>query len=387
MDIFERFRHCVSDRKTAAALDLLIAHFRDESKFAEQFEAMKLKIRFGLNLPLIPREGDCELDEPQQRVLEDRLLDACREVGSRLIQNGQLEEGWFYLQPVADRPFVRSVIENVPVNDDNVEWLINVALMQCAAPAFGYRLLIRRRGTCNAITTFDSLWEGLEKPIRRCLAEILVDHVYDELAASISRHVEEVEGPASELRSVSQLMCDRDWLFTEGGYHLDVTHLASIMRIGRIVGDPRSLRKLVEMAQYGQQLAGDFQFPGQPPFEETYKAYQLFFEALLGQRCDEAIDYFQRKSNAEIAAGENTLATETLVDLLYRLDRKNQALEIALERLADRTTSGVAPRIFEIASDHEALQRLVEFFHAKQDLLGFAVSVLQQEADERRPPQ
>ena len=109
-----------------------------------------MQIRHDLGLSLLHQSSDPPLNKETQRQLEDRFLDACREIAQLYFQQGNLNEGWIYLQPICDDPVAKELLESVAVTDENVEGVIEIAFNHNVSPAYGYRLLLERRGTCDA---------------------------------------------------------------------------------------------------------------------------------------------------------------------------------------------------------------------------------------------
>src|SRR5688500_448003 len=90
----------VSNRGPLAILDQLMQQLRAQKKYHELFEALKMRVREQLGLPLLYGDAMDDLDETRREKLEDGLLDACREVGMLLLDEGKIREGWMYLRPV-----------------------------------------------------------------------------------------------------------------------------------------------------------------------------------------------------------------------------------------------------------------------------------------------
>ncbi len=376
-EIYERLQSLTKESGIASALEFLSGHFREQKQPHQLFEILKMKSRHELGLPLLYGQDSETLSEEQQKNLEDGLLAACREVGIALIENGDYQQGWMYLQPVGDRNLVIELFSKIEATEENTEELIEVTLSQGAAPEIGYALLMKQFGTCNAITTFDTQLVQLEKPLRKRLAAQLVTHLYQELVENIANHVEEKEGQRPGETSLSALKANRAWLTEGGGHHVDTTHLASVMRIGQIVDDPEALRMLLEMARYGSGLASDFHYEGYPPFKETYLSHQLFYQALLGENVDEAIRYFDEQAKTIDRNQHGSAAVETLIDLLARVGRNEQAIDVSTELLLGQgETIGVAPGVFEIASNQSELKQLMDYYREKDDLLGYAIGLL-----------
>ena len=88
------------------------------------------------------------------------------------------------------------------------------------------------------------------------------------------------------------------------------------MRIARPVDNRESLLKVSELAEYGSRLHEDFKYPGNAPFEDTYHDHQLFYNALLGQNVDTAIEHFLAKTVATEADQLGPVVEETYVEFL-----------------------------------------------------------------------
>ena len=82
----------------------------------------------------------------------------------------------------------------------------------------------------------------------------------------------------------------KDWLFQDGNYHIDVSHLNSVVRFARFLdADCPELDLATQLAQYGSQLDQQYQYPAEPPFDDYYAAHLQFFNLLNST----AVDDFQ----------------------------------------------------------------------------------------------
>ena len=387
--IFQQLENAIGENGQADCLQVLSDHFRTQKNYAELFEVLKMQARNRMGLPVVQpqswmeskeRKSESKLPPDKQRELEDQLLDACREVGTLMIQEGQIAEGWVYLEPLGDDPQTRELFESVNVNEENLDVLIDVALGQRANPRRGFELLIQQRGTCNAITTFESFGVHLPYADQQQLATVLLDHVYDELQTNVIKHLKENDKPASETASLRELIKDHEWLFENSGHHLDVTHLASVVRLTRILEDKSSLNKALEISQYGDQLSDNLKLPGQAPFEDTFRDHAIFFDGLVQNDAETAIDHFRQKSELETRA-EGMLqfpATEQYVMLLHRLGKTSNAIDVAIEHLAGTDSMASAWRLMELTGSVEDLQKIQNHCREKSDVLTFGLCLLQQ---------
>lgn len=379
---FDELQRISKESGVEKSLEFLEHHFRQDKDFFKLFEVMKMRCRHQLGLPLIYSQQPDDLTEPQQRELEDSLLSACREVGTLFFQSGMIQEGWMYLQPIGDKQLNEKLIRSIESSDDNIDALIEVAVSQGAAPGYGFGMLLQHYGTCDGITTFDTHAGRFDVGVQCQMASTLVRHIHDELLKNVKQSVEELkksgrESQLSSSSSLSEMIELFPELSAEGARHIDPTHLSSAMRIARLLDDPSDISLAKQLATYGSKLAEDFQYPSAAPFEDTYLDHGLFFSALLGEQVDEAIAHFQSKTETVDPDQFGPVADETLVDLLARVGRTDEALEVATQRLmGNEQAMGIAPSVFEIAKKPSQLQKLRDVYRSQDDLLGFAVAVL-----------
>ena len=65
-----------------------------------------------MDLPLVAKENEPSRPDDVERQLEVGLLDACREAGTMLIEDGKVGEGWMYLRPTGDTELAKKLIDN-----------------------------------------------------------------------------------------------------------------------------------------------------------------------------------------------------------------------------------------------------------------------------------
>ena len=104
--LFETLQSVSQESDLDQLLDTLADQLRVQQKYHELFEVLKMSVRRDLQLPVDYSGNSQELSEQQRQQLEDGLLAACQQVGSLLVRDGKLGEGWMYLRPVGDRQAV-----------------------------------------------------------------------------------------------------------------------------------------------------------------------------------------------------------------------------------------------------------------------------------------
>ncbi|MDA9778800.1 hypothetical protein N9C08_00510 [Rubripirellula sp.] len=377
LDIFEALSQ--DGRNTAELLDQIIEHFRDTSRPMELFEALKMRTRVQLGLPLISQDNEIRRAEDIERQLELGLLDACRETGAMLIKMGRIGEGWMYLRPTGDLTAAKEMLSAVEITDENYDDMIQVLLHEGIDIARGFQAVLDHQGTCNSITLYDQTLAGRSKQDRAAAAACLLDHFYSELCEMVRADIANREAPADPSESLMEMIEKRRWLLADGGYHLDTTHLASTVKISSVLENPEQIRKAWELTQYGRRLNHQFQYPGDEPFVDFYPAYSTYYSILLGENIDAGLTVFQRKARSVNTIEHGTAAIETYVELLDRTGRHQEAIETAVGMVPKEVPSQrLIPLLIEIARKTNGIENqdgytaLLAYCKEKQDLLGFA---------------
>lgn len=378
INFFDQISARLSTAGVEGTLELLETHFRREKEYFRLFEVLKLRCRHQLGLPLTPSRSTETLPERQQRELDEGLIDACQTVGTLLFRDGDIQHGWAYLQPVGNRKLTESLIREVKVNDDNVDMLIDISLNQGAAPTYGYHLAMMHHGTCSAITAFDVQGANFDRETQAAMAAQLLRHIYDEVMQNIKTHIGQNEQTARPDANLRDLLVEHPWLVEQQAYHLDTTHLASLMKIARLTTSTGDHEMALHLAEYGGGFPDDLQYKNPAPFEDTYTDHQLFFNALLGENVDAAVSHFQKKC-AQASQEPGSGADEILIDFLYRIGRVDEAIAHAKVSSTDPSMRiGLAPDIIEMANSTAQFESVLDHLRHQDDLLGYSVALLKQ---------
>ncbi len=365
----------------AAMIEAMIAHFRDRGRPMELFEALKMRIRDRLGLPLIAADDEPRQSDDIDRQLELGLLDACRETGEMLIGQGRIREGWMYLRPVGDTRRAAELLAAIEPDEENTEDLIAVLLHEGVDIARGYQLLLERNGTCNSITTYEQSITGRSKPERQAAAAVLLDHFYRELATAVRGDIARNEAPADPDETLGDMLAKRKWILAEGGYHLDTSHLSAVIRIARVIDDPQAWQQAYELTQYGRRLHHQFQYPGEEPFVDFYPAHAAYYAVLLGRDVDAGLAMFERKMLAADPQTAGTGPMEVYTELLDRVGRSAQAIEVALRHVPDDIPAPrMVPPLIEMANHCGHFQPILDYCLRKNDVLGFTAVATAQRA-------
>jgi hypothetical protein len=381
--LFAEVSSLLESKGVQTALDRLIVYLQEQHKYHELFDALLMRARHSLGLPVVLTTSIDDLEESLRVKVEEAYLDACRRVGGLLLGEGKLREAWMYLRPVGDKRSMAAVLEAAQASDENVQDLIELALHEGVSPVRGFQLVLDNYGTCNAITTFDGLMSTRPRTEQAAAAALLVRRLHSELSSNVKSDIARQAGsPASET-TLRELVADRDWLLGENNYHIDTTHLASTVRAARVIEDKELLTLAADLTEYGRRLNPQFQFAGEEPFADVYPAHRLFFVAQLGQDVDEAIDYFRERADGLDVNEHGPMPAETLIVLLARLGRYADAIRAHAKYLPRGTrSSGFAPSLLELsrlAGDYTALLQLCQ---EHEDLIGYAAAIVTKQTSE-----
>ncbi len=274
---FSAFESQLSQEGIAVALNHLASDFESRQQYAELFEVLKLQARHRLAMPVVALENTPPGDATQQQELEQALYQACGRVGELLFRGGKPALAWRYFQLVGDRVRAAELLRAISVTADNVNEIVNVAIDSGVDPIYGLQQILEHQGICNAITTFDGQIAYEPRSIRSQAAEILVDALTAEVTASLRRQIETTEStPLPDNPSVQELFGPRPWLFADGQSYVDVSHLASVVRIARFVRTPPKYQLAAELCEFGEQLREPFTVNGEFPFASFCRPPTLF---------------------------------------------------------------------------------------------------------------
>jgi len=205
----------------------------------------------------------------------------------------------------------------------------------------------------------------------------LVTVLYDDLKYTLQQEVQQKIATESPAESIRELIAGRDWLFEEGNYHIDVSHLNAVVRFSRFLnpGHP-ILQKAMELAEYGSRLAEQFQYPGDPPFDNFYPAHVQFFKVLVDQDRDEGLTYFQNKLDSVPNEDDKPMIAYVLVDLLTRIGRLDEAVEPA-ERHLNNVDESSGFSFTQLCQEAGRMDVLLNTAREKGDFVAYTAALLQ----------
>ncbi len=364
----------------AATIDKLIENLREQKNYHKLFDAQLLKTKFDMGLPLARPTSFDDVPDDKRDEFEQHYIDAARTVGESFLANGDISQAWVYYRTIREPEPVKQAIDEMSARlepDEQTEEIINIALYEGANPVKGLEIMLKTHGTCNTITALDQQLPQLDPADRHKSAALLVRELYGDLTQTLRHEVEQRLALAPPVDSIRELIAGREWLFEEGNYHIDVSHLNSVVRFARSLDSASpEIKQAIELCEYGTRLESQFQYPGDPPFEDFYPAHRHFFRALAGDGADDALAYFREKLDQAPDEPDKQLIAYVLVDLLVRSERMDDAIDLAEQHLTEvEEASGFSfANLCQQAGRLDTLQKVAK---KKGDLVGYAAAILQ----------
>jgi hypothetical protein len=381
--LFDELQRLVKSAGAAAAFDRLGADLRQRKDYANLFNALILKKRHELGLPLIATGPSPDLPEEVQQPYEDAIREAGREVGGLFLAEGNIPQAWLYFRMLGEPgPVIDAIERYEPGPEDDAHPIIEIAFNQGVQPRKGFDMLLGRHGLCSAITVLGGVVHnpdsGVPADVRDYCIRKLVRALYDELRERLRAEIERREGKAPPAgASVADLMKGRDWLFEEDYFHVDVSHLSAVVQMAVHLDPCPELGLAREMCAYGARLSPQFQYHSDPPFEDQYRDYGMFLSILDGSNVEGGLAHFRAKAENADPETIGTYPAQVLVNLLLRLNRPAEALAVARKFLAREDDRQLAcPGIPELCRRTGDYAALAEVARQQGNALNFLVGLL-----------
>lgn len=350
-----------------------------EKDFHRLFDARLIEARQRLGLPLAQPTSLENVPEEHEQEFRKAYIQAARDVGTLFLEEGRLADAWAYFRTIGEPEKIKAAIEKVAIPrepDEAFDEVLNVALYEGAHISRGLEFLLKTHGTCNTVTAFSQLQQQMTPEERRTSAAMMVRTIYQDLQATLRREVETRMPVLKPDASVRELITGREWLFAEGNYHIDVSHLHSTVAFARsLQAEDPELKLAVELCDYGGLLAPQLQYPSDVPFDEYYKANRYFLTAILGEDPDEAINYFQQRLQNEPDESDQRLIAFVLLDLAQRIGRAREVLQQTIS-FVSKMEDPAGFSFTKLCVEMGLTDELEAAATANDDVLGFTIARL-----------
>jgi hypothetical protein len=322
---------------TIAAIDQLCTKLRDDQDYHNLFYALLLKKRHELGVMPVPTSPALKLPKEVHQEYEEAIRQAGHTVGELFLAAGNIPQAFPYFNMIHERePVVAALEKYRPGENDDCDAVVNIAYHQGVHPRRGFDLILERFGICSAITTLGGQHFPFGAEVRDYCIQRVVRALYEELRARLRAEIQSKEGIAPPADTpVAELIKGRFWLFGDDFYHVDTSHLSSAVQLSIHLKPCAELELARELCEYGQRLSKRFQYPGESPFENQYKDYGIYLAVLAGDDVEGGLNHFRAKVEQLKPEAQGTYPAEVLVNLLLRMDRPEQALEVASRYLVN----------------------------------------------------
>jgi len=379
---FQNLQQQLQAGGSVGLFDQLVQTLVERKDFHRIFDARLLKKKHELGLPL---NRPTSFDDVPPKLRDDFELvytAAAREAGELLLKDGKLGQAWMYFHAIRETEPIAAAVNAFAIpregGSQESEEMIDLALYKGLAPAKGVEIMLKTHGTCSTITSLDQSFAQLKADDRAKAAAILVKSLHHDLVHSVQHDVTKRMPFAPPAKSLRELVSGREWLFADNNYHIDVSHLNATCRFARAL-PPESpeVALALDLTEYGRQLSPQFQYAGDPPFQDFYPSHREFFRFLANDGRDEALAYFQRQLDQEPDEHDKPMIAYVIVDLLVRVKRYDEAIPLA-EKYLITADEGFADNFAEMCREAGRYDALLRTAETRGDVVGYAAALLQQ---------
>ena len=374
---FDDLKQTVEAKGGAAAIDRLCADLKERKEYGSLFYALLMKKRHELGVSPVATGSNQDLPAEMHQKFEEGIREAARTVGNLYLEEGNIPQAWGYYRMLGEIGPVYQALEKFqPKEDEDSHPLIDIAFHQGVHPQKGFDWILERYGICSAITTM-----GGETPfppeVKSYCVKRLIRSLHTELTERLKAEIQHKQGFAPTGKTIPELIAGRDWLFEDDCYHIDISHLSSVVQMAIQIEPCEELKLARELCAYGRKLSSRFQFHADPPFENQYADYDVFLSILTGDDVEDGLAIFHKKADEADPETVGTFPAETLVNLLLRLGRPKDALAVArkhLARLGDTRLS--CPGIVDLCQQTGDYQTLAEVAREQNNPVNFVAGLI-----------
>ena len=363
----------------AAAIERLCADLRERKDYGSLFYALLMKKRHELGVSPVATGSNQDLPAAVHQEFEEGIRAAAVAVGDLYLRDGNIPQAWVYIRMLGENgPVYQALDKFQPKEDEDLHPLIDIAFHQGVHPRKGFDWILERHGICSAITTLGGGQVPFEPDVKDYCIKRLVRSLHTELMERLKAEIAHKQGFAPTGTSIPELLAGRDWLFEDDCYHIDISHLSSVVQMSmQLSAGCDELKLARELCAYGKKLSPRFQFNTDPPFENQYVDYDAFLSILTGDDVEGGLAHFHKKADEADPETVGSFPAEVLVNLLLRLERPKEALEVArkhLARLGEQRLS--CPSIVDLCKQTGEYQTLAAVAREQGHAVNFVAGII-----------
>ncbi len=375
--LYDRMKATLETAGPLPAVEALCRELERSGDYANLFFALLMKKRVELGVPPFPTGSSTELPPGTHEDYEEAIRHAGRHVGQALLHRGDIPKAWSYYRMLGEPGPVKDALTAYqPGPDADIYPVVEVAWQHAVHPEKGFDLILDRQGVCSAITMSHSSDMSSNPSLRDYCIKRLIRALHEQLLERLRSDLETRGIAAPADITIPRIIAGHPELFAEDVYHIDVSHLSSVVQMALHLTSGPELDLARELCLYGTKLAPNLRGDAEPPYEDTYADYKIYLDVLAGDNVDAGLAHFRAKCGPGIEDGNATPA-EAFVNLLLKLDRISEAFAVAKEYLGDVEDRQLnCPGVSELARRVGDYRALAEAAKAKADPVNYLAGLI-----------
>jgi hypothetical protein len=376
-ELFEELRQKLAQSGPAAAIDQLCTKLLQAEDYQNYFYAKLMQKRVELGVSPFPMGPATELPSHTHEAYEEAIRQTGREVGQILLNKRDIPRAWTYFRILGEPEPVRQALETfIPQPGEDTYGLVEVAWQQQVHPKKGFELILESHGICSAITMVHSSDLSQQPALRQHCIQKLIHAMHAQLKERLQNDLRGRGVNLSESESITTLVEKHPELFVDDAYHIDVSHLSSIVQMALHLPACPELHQVQELCEYGARLSVGLRGDNDPPFQDTYKDYLAYVKVVNGIEVEAGLAHFAKKAEEGRQEGYQYPA-EVYVNLLVKISRLAQALQAARDYLSDANDRELScPGVVELAKLSQDFATLSEVAQQKSDPVTFLAGLI-----------
>lgn len=337
---FDAVSRTLQDKGPAAALDEAADLLKKAGEYHRAFDVLLMKARLECGLPVLASPTSADMTPAVRDSYENKIMEVCRGIGATLLERRDFAGAWQYFRMIGESEPMRAALDafQLPADEESesgetIEAIVDIAIAQGVHPYKGLQIVLDRYGTCQAITSCEGMLATGRHPDHASCVTLLVRRLHSELIDRLRADIESREGKAPAGGTVGLLIKDRPQLFEGGNYHIDTSHLSSVVRMARMLPKGEEMFLAMQLCEYGAKLEKTHRYPDQPPFEDAYPDSLAYFKIISGIEVDAGLERFKQKALTANPDEVGTLPAEVYVSLLRAAGKIDEAVAFAARKL------------------------------------------------------
>lgn len=378
MTLYDELKQTVEKQGPSAAIDQLCQELREQKNYGSLFYALLMKKRHELGVSPVATGSNQDLPPGAHEPFEEGIRHAARTVGKLYLDEGSIPQAWAYFRMLGETEPVFEALDKIqPGQEEDSQPLIDIAFHQGVHPRKGFDWILNRYGICSAITTLGGGEVPFTPAVKGYCIKKLIHNLHAELVARLKAEITRKQGFEPTGKTIPELLAGRDWLFEDDCYHIDISHLSSVVQMSTQLEPCEDLKLSRELCAYGKKLSPRFQFHSDPPFENQYHDYDQYLAVLTGDDVDGGLAHFHKKADEADPDTIGTYPAEVLVNLLLRIGRPQEALAVARKHLASHGDARFScPSIVDLCQQTGDYQTLAEVAQEQGNPVNFVAGMI-----------